>query len=108
MDVAEAIDAEAVTVTYADVATAGGSYVHGKWVASAAAPGNIQAAIQPASGRQLMDLPEGVRSDASFVGWSRTAVKVNGTIGYDGKSWRIVFVWPRPQDGFTRFAMGEK
>lgn len=108
IDVAIAIDAEAVDVTYYPVAAAGGAYNQaGVWVPGGVSGSTIRAAIQPASGRILQELPEGVRTDARFTGWSRTAVREADEIGYASERWRIIYVWPRPADGFTRFAMGK-
>ena len=104
-DVAEAIDAEAVPVTFQPPGTATydvkGNAVPGALPAAIPA----MAAIQPAPGRLLRDLPEGVRSDVGYVGWSRTMVAEAWEILYSGQNYRVVKVWPRPQDGFTKFAM---
>lgn len=105
MDVAIAIDAEAVTVGHI---VKGGSWVNHKWVENNAGAVNIQAAVQPASGRQLMDLPEGVRTEAKFLLWTRSTISEDDLITFGGETWRIVFKWPRPMDGFNRAALGKK
>lgn len=104
-DVAEAIDAEAVPVTFQ--APAGATYdTKGNAVRAAApAPVSGMAAVQPASGRMLQDLPEGLRAEVSMVGWSRTMVAVKWEVVYGGETFRVVHTWPRPADGFTKFAM---
>lgn len=105
MDVALAIDAEAISVTRlrdgAGAYTAGGKYVEGATVSTP-----IRAAIQPASGRQLQDLEEGIRSEARFMAWSRADLQVNDRITVGAAKYKIIFVWPRPQDGFNRAALG--
>lgn len=107
MDVAEAIDEEAVEVTLS--AAAAGSYdAGGNWVAGGPTSGPIQAAIQPASGRVLQDLPEGLRAEVTLVGWSRSQVALGNEITYSGSNYRVVHVWPRPADGFYKFALGGK
>ena len=105
-DVATAIDAESVPAVYQ--APEGGSYDKGNWIVHPAAKSSISAAIQPVSGKVLQDLPEGLQPDVSCVGWSRTAVQLNGLIKVWGRTYRILFVWPRPQDGFNKFALSEK
>jgi hypothetical protein len=104
-DAAEAIDAEAVPVTFRPPAAAtydaGGNAIFG--TAPDPVPG--MAAVQPASGRVLQDLPEGIRAEVSMVGWSRTAVALKWEVVYGGETYRVVHVWPRPADGFTKFAM---
>lgn len=104
-DVAEAIDAEAVPVTFK--APAGATYdSRGNAVPGAApAPVSGMAAVQPASGRMLQDLPEGLRPEVSMVGWSRTMVALKWEVVYGGETYRVVHTWPRPADGFTKFAM---
>lgn len=108
-DVAEAIDEEAVPVTLLRVAQAGAAYdARGNAIAAAAvSPTTILAAMQPAEGRLLRDLPEGVRNDVAFLGWSREEVAVGAVIGYRDHTLKVIQVWPRPEDGFTKFAMSE-
>lgn len=104
-DAAEAIDAEAVPVTFQAPATA--TYDTKGNAVRAAAPDPVSgmAAVQPASGRLLQDLPEGLRKEVSMVGWSRTMVAVKWEVVYGGETYRVVHTWPRPADGFTKFAM---
>jgi hypothetical protein len=105
MDVAEAIDDEAVPVTFKP--PAGATYTKGGDAVLGAAPAPVpgMAAVQPSSGRMLQDLPEGLRSEVSMVGWSRTMVAVKWEVVYGGETFRVVHVWPRPADGFCKFAM---
>lgn len=104
-DVAIAIDAEAVAVTFYPPPAATyderGNAVFG----AAPAPLAGAAAIQPVSGRVLMDLPEGIRLEVSLVGWARTMVAPQWEILYGGEKYRVVHIWPRPMDGFTKFAL---
>lgn len=104
-DVAEAIDAEAVPVTFQP--PAGATYDRKGNAVPAAAPAPVSgwAAVQPVSGRVLQDLPEGLRAEVSMVGWSRTMVALKWEIIYGGETYRVVHVWPRPADGFCKFAM---
>ena len=104
-DVAEAIDAEAVPVTFQAPATATYDTKGNAVPGAAPAPVSGMAAVQPASGRLLQDLPEGLRAEVSMVGWSRTMVAVKWEVGYGGETYRVVHTWPRPADGFTKFAM---
>jgi hypothetical protein len=65
----------------------------------------MMAAIQPVSGRLLQDLPEGLRSEVSYAGWSRTMVAEGYEIIYGGSTYRVAHVWPRPMDGFNKFVL---
>lgn len=105
IDVAEAIDGEALPVTFKP--PAGATYDRKGNAVSGAAPDPIPgaAAVQPVSGRLLLDLPEGLRAEVSMVGWSRTMVAPQWEIVYGGETFRVVHVWPRPADGFSKFAM---
>lgn len=108
MDVAIAIDAEAIDVPLSRGGTATGSYDEdGDLVAAAIVNSTIRGTVQPATGAQLMSMPEGVRIEAQFVIWTRTALLIDDRITYDGKTWRVVYLWPRPVDGFTRAAIGK-
>ncbi len=105
MDVAIAIDGEAVDVSLKR--SAEGSYDgDGNWVAGAATTSTIRAAIQPASGRKLDDLPDGIRNEARWLVWSRSEVRLDDEIGHNGSRYRIVYVWPRAEGGFWRAAAG--
>lgn len=109
MDVAFAIDSEAVDVVRHGIAAADGAYDDetGKWVPGVAVDSTIAATIQPATGRNLIDAPEGVRTDARFAAWSRVAIVENDEITYAGDRYRVIWVAPRPQDGFTKAALGK-
>ena len=105
IDVAEAIDGEAVPVTFQP--PAGATYDAGGNAVPGALPDVVpgMAAVQPVSGRMLQDLPEGLRAEVVNVGWSRTMVALKWEIIYGGETYRVVHVWPRPMDGFSKFAM---
>lgn len=106
VDVAEAIDDEAVPVVFKPLAP-GSTYDPRGNAVKPAAPAPIPgaAAVQPASGRMLQDLPEGLRAEVSMVGWSRTMVALKWEVTYGAENYRVVYVWPRPADGFSKFAM---
>lgn len=105
IDVAIAIDGEAVNVALSRKAA--GSYnSDGDFVPGAEAPSTIRAAVQPASGRQLMDLPEGIRNEARWLAWSRSEIRLDDKLTHSGSVYRVMFVWPRMEGGFHRAAMG--
>lgn len=104
IDVAWAIDAEAVPVTLRTFA--GGTYdAAGNGIPGAPSDAPAMAAVQPVSGRMLQDLPEGIRTEVSHVGWTRSSVDVGNEIVYGGETYRVAHVWPRPMDGFNKFAL---
>lgn len=103
--VAIAIDMLAVNVSRTTRGP-GGYDADGKGVPGAPTTATIRAAIQPASGNQLMDLPEGMRTEARWLLWSRSEVKEDDEIGASGISYRVMYVWPRAEGGFFRAAMG--
>lgn len=105
IDVAIAIDGEAVTVSR--TRRAAGSYTDtGDWVDGAATSSNIRAAIQPVKGNQLMDMPEGIRTEAGWMLWSRSEVALNDVISSKSITYRVIFVWPRDEGLFWRAALG--
>lgn len=106
IDVGIAIDGEAIDVIRTTRAPDGYD-ANGKALKGAAAATAIRVAIQPASGRQLMDLPEGVRSEARWLLWSRSEVKLDDEIASEGLVYRIMYVWPRAEGGFFRAALGQ-
>lgn len=103
MDVAIAIDGEAINVTRRVVTN---GYTNG-YATESVADTTISATVQPASGRQLMDVPEGVRAEASYLIWTRVAIALGDRFVFEGLEFKCVYVWPRPSDGFTRGALGQ-
>nr|QIG67145.1 hypothetical protein EVB34_040 [Rhizobium phage RHph_TM26] len=106
IDVAEAIDEEAVQVAWRTFAA--DTYSHGNLVPGAATPSTLWAMIQPASGRTMSDVPEGLRVEVALVGWSRTSVAVDNEIDYGGETYRVGWVKPWPMGNYTKFAMMKK
>lgn len=109
MDVALAIDAESINVTRTVAAT--GSYATsgpnaGKFVPGGDTSSTIRAAVQPASGRSLMDMEESLRVEAKYFIWSRVQLAIGDRITVEGSTFKIIFLWPRLQDGFCKAAMG--
>jgi hypothetical protein len=106
MDVAIAIDGEARNVTL--TTRAAGTYnADGDFVAGAATNTTIRAAIFPAMGDKLRDLPEGIRTEAGWLCWSRTPINVDDTIADGSVSYRVLFDWNRAfEGGFYRAALG--
>jgi hypothetical protein len=85
----------------------GGSYNDGGvWVPASPVVSAIDAMIQPARGVQLIDLPEGIRAEAGFFLWTRSALTVGDRITHSGAIYRVLFVWLRADGGFTRAALG--
>lgn len=100
-----AIDLQTISIGVLHSKTPG-SYDHGKWVPGAPISNTLRGVIQPATGRQLMDVPEGVRTEANYIVWSRQAIVEDDTITYKGKDHRVVWLWPRDEDSFYRAAIG--
>jgi len=78
---------------------AGGSYVDGRWVDGAAEPDvDLVASVQPVSGRDLLRLPEGLRTRDTIAvitnGELRTANETAGLqadrLVVGGEEWEIV------------------
>ena len=103
---AAAIDRRAIPMTRtrqgADTYTTGGDLIPG---ASTTTP--IKAVIQPATGNKLMDVPEGVRTEAGWFVWSRSELAVDDRITNKGVTYRALFAWPRDEGGFYRAALGK-
>lgn len=105
IDVAIAIDGEAVNVSL--TRRAAGAYDDdGNRVPGAPATSTIRAAIQPASGRQLEDLPDGIRNEARWLLWSRSEIRLDDEVGHAGSRYRVMHVWPRADGSFFRAAAG--
>ena len=102
----EAILGEAITVGWSR--HAGGSYSpDGQWVKGVKTSSDILAAVQPAQGRALQDLEEGIRDKAEYFLWSQQSLATDDVITYGGNDYRVLKTWPRPQDNFVRAVMGQ-
>lgn len=103
---ANAIDRRAIPMTRArqaaDTYDTGGNLIPG---ASTTTP--IKAVIQPATGNKLMDVPEGVRTEAGWICWSRSEIAVDDRITHKGVTYRVLFAWPRDEGEFYRAALGK-
>lgn len=106
IDVAAAIDAEAWNVSLTREGAGGYWNDDGDWVPGGPSTSTIRAAIQPASGRQLEDLPDGIRNEARWLVWSRSEIRLDDEIGHAGSRYRVMHVWPRDDGGFWRAAAG--
>ena len=105
IDVAIAIDGEAVSVSR--TRRAAGVYTDtGDWVDGTATSASIMAAIQPVKGNQLMDMPDGIRTEAGWMCWSRSEIAVDDVITSKAITYRVLFVWPRDEGEFYRAALG--
>lgn len=104
MDLGWVVDAEAVPIALEQ--QIGAYNADGKWVISGNQLVATQGTVQPATGRQLMDLPEGVHTEARFLLWTRSVLAEGDIVGYAGARYRVVFLWPRPEGSFYRAALG--
>lgn len=103
-----AVEAEANAVITARTKT--GSYdTAGKWIeGQPVETSGIKAVVQPASGRKLNDLPEGVRTSAQHFLWTIFPLAEGNIVLYAGEEYRVVFVWDRSVEaGYTRAAIGK-
>ena len=101
----DAILAEARTVSWRrrapDTFTDGGKAVLGQIT-----PEDILATVQPATGKLLADLPEGLRTGIRWFMWTPADVKQDEEVAFDGITYRITQIWPRRADGFTKASLG--
>lgn len=63
-------------------------------------------ALFPASGDKLKDELEGTRTEACWLCWSRTEIKLDDLITQDGVTYRVTSVWRRPEGGYYRAELG--
>ncbi|QIG73252.1 hypothetical protein EVC02_031 [Rhizobium phage RHph_N17] len=100
----ETIEAEAVPVDV--LRQSAGAYVHGEWVPGVETPETITATVQPVTGKELRDMEEGVRNEARFSLWTRSAIATDEFVIYGGSKYRVMTSIPRPEGGFTKAILG--
>ena len=103
-----AIDRRAIGVSLTSRAPDAYDPNTGKLVPGAPSTITIRAVIQPATGNQLRDLPEGIRTEAQWLLWSRSAVALDNVVTHKGVEYRVMYLWPRDEGAFYRAALGRK
>lgn len=71
----------------------------GNAVTATAQPTAIRATVRPISGRELRDLPEGVRIEAKSVAWSRTPLHDDGRMTVAGRNYRLIATRDNEHEG---------
>jgi hypothetical protein len=92
-----------------------GAYVNGLWVPATATNLAIRAVVLAMPPQDVMNLPEGIRTQAEWVIWSRTELSAGIEAGpspraadeilYAGRTMRVIHVWDRIEGGFYKAAL---
>lgn len=106
-DIATPIDFFSKTVSL--TRKAAGTYdASGNYVEGTPTTINIFASIQPVTGRDLMDVPEGTRTEAEYKLWTREDLQVDDVIVDGSDQFRVCHTRPRRIFGtFNRVLMGK-
>lgn len=100
------IPAEAVAITIRQK-TDGSYNATGDWVPGVPVDVPATAEVHPATGKKLLDLPEGIREEAEFFLWTQSALALDDVVVYGGANYRVTSVWYRPEGGFTKAVLGK-
>jgi hypothetical protein len=83
------------TGTYTVTRTVAGSYVQGRYVPGGTTTLNVDASVQPITGRDLLALPEGQRTEEMRVVFAKTELRTRGPsndpdrLTIDGEAWEV-------------------
>lgn len=105
IDVGIAVDRFSVPATY----TTFTSVIYddyGNAVKSENAPVDFNGCFQHVSGRDLLDLEEGVRREAVYSLWTRVALKIDDHVHYGGVSYRIKKAHIRHLGNYNKYILG--
>ena len=105
MDVTSAIDQFSTTVAL-KLRTPGSYDQNGNWVKGGETNSFITASIQPTKGRQLEDMPEGMRAEACWTIWTSHSIQLDQEVEYRGKVYRVLHLWPREIGNYTQAVLG--
>lgn len=91
-----------------------GAYVEGQFQPGARVRTTIQAAHQPITAEDLLQLAEGDRTEAMKSLWSRAELRSANEaaqtpadeLEIEGAIWRVIKVWPRSEAGFWKAVAG--
>lgn len=84
------------TGTYSVSRTAAGSYVDGFYVDGGVSSFNIDASIQPVTGRETLAVPEGYRAEETRVVYTTTELRaltptsIGDVITYKSEPWEVI------------------
>lgn len=82
--------------------TSTGEWVRGKWVETDEDPVTIDASIQPISGREIVNLPEGKRERARWTIWTLDDVGGDDEILYNDDKYEVYVATPRHEEDFIK------
>lgn len=88
-----------------------GAYVNGLWVPGTATNATIQAVVLAMSPSDILNLPEGIRTQAAWVAWSRSELSAGDgdqtadEILYAGRTMRVIHVWDRIEGDYYKAAL---
>lgn len=102
-----AILAEAVEIKVEQLGDKGFYDNKGNWIAGKSEPLTVKATVQPMSGSDLKDVPEGVRSEVNRCVWTTYSLQNDQTLVYKDETHRVLHIWERRQDNFTKAAIGK-
>lgn len=91
-----------------------GSYDGTNWDAGTPAIEQIQAVVHAPTQQDIRDLPEGIVADVRWTMWTRAQLNISNDdlglptdeIEWQGQRYRIPFIWPRREGGYTKAALG--
>lgn len=88
-----------------------GAFVNGIWQPGTSTNTPIVACIYAMPPEQVMNLPEGIRTQAEWMCWSRSELSAGDgdqtadEILYAGRTMRVIYVWDRIEGGFYKAAL---
>lgn len=103
----QAILAEATDIQIEPSSTEGIYDIKGNWIAGSSDPVTVKATVQPISGNDLKDAPEGVRSEINRCVWTTYLLQNDQRLVYEGETYRVLHIWERRGDNFTKAAIGK-
>ena len=85
----------------------GGSYdARGNFDANSGVTAKLNGSIQPMRGRDLNDMPEGIREEARLILSTTGKVENDDTVIDGGTKYRVIYIWPSTLGHYTRAALG--
>lgn len=107
LDMSDAFDDETSAEVVLERDGAVGKYVRGKWEADWPVTQTIVASVQPLSGKEYRDLPEGIRNEAQAKAITTFPLRSGDRIIQDGVKYKVLSLdnW-QSQAGYSRAILG--
>ena len=106
MNLSNTVNYFASPLTYRTYAA--GSYdASGNWTKGTASESTITMMVVPATGRELKDVPEGIREEVLYAGYTSSTITKDSEVDYNSETFRVIYIFPWLVGAFHKVMLGK-